>query len=50
MNLSGIEKVKGFMPKHEGCALLNWAEKFSEIGPWGAKVSASYFGPSPRSR
>ena len=33
MNLSGIEKVKGFMPKHEGLALLNWAEKFSEIGP-----------------
>ena len=33
MNLSGIEKVKGFMPKHEGYALFNWAEKFSDIGP-----------------
>ena len=33
MNLSSIEKVKGFMPKHEGNALLNWAVKFSEIGP-----------------
>ena len=33
MNLSGFEKVKGFMPKHEGDALLNWAKEFSNIGP-----------------
>ena len=33
MNLSNIESVKGFMPKNEGDALLNWAKEFSRIGP-----------------
>jgi predicted O-methyltransferase YrrM len=33
MNIQDIEKVKGFMPKHEGQALFKWAKKFSNIGP-----------------
>jgi len=33
MNLNNIESVKGFMPKNEGDALLNWAKEFSKIGP-----------------
>ena len=30
---SDIDKLKGFMPKHEGIALTKWSEKFSSIGP-----------------
>ena len=30
---SEIDKLKGFMPQHEGIALTNWSEKFSSIGP-----------------
>ena len=30
---SKIDKLKGFMPKHEGIALTKWSEKFSSIGP-----------------
>lgn len=30
---SEIDKLKGFMPKHEGIALTKWSEKFSSIGP-----------------
>ena len=33
MSSSDIDSVKGFMPKHEGNALLSWAKKFSKIGP-----------------
>ena len=33
MKIQEIEEVKGFMPKHEGEALLNWAKIFSNIGP-----------------
>ena len=33
MKIREIEEVKGFMPKHEGEALLNWAKIFSNIGP-----------------
>tara|TARA_B100001059_G_scaffold98817_1_gene98451 strand:- start:2303 stop:2905 length:603 start_codon:yes stop_codon:yes gene_type:complete len=33
MSGSDIDSVKGFMPKHEGNALLSWAKKFSKIGP-----------------
>ena len=32
MNLSEINKIKGFMPNHEGMALCKWAEKFSKLG------------------
>ena len=28
-----INKLKGFMPKHEGMALTKWSKKFSSIGP-----------------
>ena len=28
-----FEELKGFMPRHEGNALLRWAKKFSKIGP-----------------
>ena len=28
-----IDKLKGFMPKHEGMALTKWSKKFSLIGP-----------------
>ena len=28
-----IDKLKGFMPKHEGMALTKWSKKFSSIGP-----------------
>ena len=30
---SEIDKLKGFMPQHEGIALTKWSEKFSSIGP-----------------
>ena len=30
---SEIDKLKGFMPSHEGVALTKWSEKFSSIGP-----------------
>ena len=30
---SDIDKLKGFMPKHEGIALTKWSKKFSSIGP-----------------
>ena len=30
---SEIDKLKGFMPKHEGIALTKWSKKFSSIGP-----------------
>ena len=33
MNINDIDKIKGFMPKHEGNALFNWATNFSNIGP-----------------
>ena len=33
MNLDQIKKIKGFMPHHEGKALLKWAKKFSKLGP-----------------
>ena len=33
MNLDQIKKIKGFMPHHEGIALLKWAKKFSKLGP-----------------
>ena len=33
INLSKIEEIKGFMPNHEGEALMSWAKKFSKIGP-----------------
>ena len=33
MNLDKIEKVKGFMPPHEGDALVKWASQFSKLGP-----------------
>ena len=32
MNLNEIKKIKGFMPNHEGMALLKWAEEFSNLG------------------
>ena len=31
--IANIEKIKGFMPSHEGEALASWAEEFSKIGP-----------------
>ena len=45
MNLHGIGKIKGFMPPHEGKALIEWASKFSikgvimEIGTYCGKSS-----------
>lgn len=33
INLNGIENIKGFMPDHEGGALMAWAKIFSKIGP-----------------
>ena len=30
---SEIDKLKGFMPQHQGIALTKWSEKFSSIGP-----------------
>ena len=33
INLSKIEEIKGFMPNHEGEALMSWAKTFSKIGP-----------------
>ena len=33
MNHIEFEELKGFMPRHEGNALLRWAKKFSKIGP-----------------
>ena len=45
MNLYGIEKIKGFMPPHEGEVLIKWASKFSikgvimEIGTYCGKSS-----------
>ena len=33
INLSKIEEIKGFMPNHEGEALMSWAKNFSKIGP-----------------
>ena len=30
---SEIDKLKGFMPQHEGIALTKWSKKFSSIGP-----------------
>ena len=32
MSHNKFDNVKGFMPKHEGDALLRWAKKFSKIG------------------
>ena len=32
MSHNNFDNVKGFMPKHEGDALLKWAKKFSKIG------------------
>ena len=32
MNLNEIKKIKGFMPNHEGMALLKWAKEFSNLG------------------
>ena len=45
MNLHGIGKIKGFMPPHEGKALIKWASEFSikgmimEIGTYCGKSS-----------
>ena len=33
MNFKQIKNLKGFMPDHEGMALLKWAKKFSALGP-----------------
>lgn len=33
MNINKIRKLKGFMPDHEGDALMKWSEKFSNLGP-----------------
>ena len=33
MNFNKIDKIKGFMPSHEGEALARWAMQFSKIGP-----------------
>ena len=33
IDLKGIEDIKGFMPNHEGKALMSWAKIFSQIGP-----------------
>ena len=33
INLNGIKNIKGFMPDHEGRALMAWAKIFSKIGP-----------------
>ena len=33
INLSKIEEIKGFMPNHEGEALMSWAKTFSKLGP-----------------
>ena len=33
IDLKGIENIKGFMPDHEGKALMSWATSFSRIGP-----------------
>ena len=33
INLSKIEEIKGFMPNHEGEALMSWAKTYSKIGP-----------------
>ena len=33
MNINKIRKLKGFMPDHEGDALMKWSEKFSKLGP-----------------
>ena len=41
---SEIDKLKGFMPKHEGIALTKWSKKFSSIGP--IMESGSYCGKS----
>ena len=32
MNIDRFDKVKGFMPFHEGEALFNWASFFSKYG------------------
>ena len=31
MNKMGFEEVKGFMPPHEGNALLRWAKNFQKL-------------------
>ena len=31
--IDDIKKLKGFMPHHEGLALLKWSETFSKYGP-----------------
>ena len=31
--LDKINSLKGYMPLHEGEALVKWAEKFSKVGP-----------------
>ena len=41
---SEIDKLKGFMPQHEGIALTKWSEKFSSIGP--IMEIGSYWGKS----
>jgi predicted O-methyltransferase YrrM len=33
INIKKISNIKGFMPDHEGNALMLWAEKFSKFGP-----------------
>lgn len=33
MDFDKLDKLKGFMPKHEGAALLKWAQEFSLLGP-----------------
>ena len=33
MNIDQIRELKGFMPDHEGDALMKWSEKFSKLGP-----------------
>jgi len=33
MNFKKIDTIKGFMPLHEGKALMKWAKKFSKLGP-----------------
>ena len=32
-DIGNISDIKGFMPDHEGKALMSWAEYFSKIGP-----------------
>jgi hypothetical protein len=31
MNIDKIKKLKGFMPDHEGDALMRWSENFQSL-------------------